>query len=67
MPLLFPGEGGCHHQRTFRDTLTDTLAPDYGFTPTLRIVDVEVMDWINLPDRTDRMRRFLSTRLQLCA
>ena len=50
--------------RAFRDALTDILAPDYGFAPTLRIADFEVKDWINLPDRTDRMRRLLSARLQ---
>ena len=64
MPPLFPGEGGRHRQRAFRDALTDILAPDYGFAPTLRIADFEVKDWINLPDRVERMRRLLSARLQ---
>lgn len=27
MPPLFPGEGGRHRQRTYRDALTDILAP----------------------------------------
>jgi hypothetical protein len=33
----------------------------------LRIADFEVKDWINLPGRTERMRRLLSTRMQPCA
>lgn len=62
MPPLFPGEGGRHRQRAFRDALTDILAPGYGFAPTLRIADFEVEDWINLPDRTERMLHLSSTR-----
>jgi hypothetical protein len=62
-PPLFPGEGGRHRQRAFRNALTAILAPHHGFAPTLRIADFEVKDWINLPDRVDRMRRLLSTRL----
>ena len=47
MQPLFPGEGARHRQRAFRDALTDILAPDYGFAPTLRIAHFEVKDWIN--------------------
>jgi hypothetical protein len=43
--------------------LTDILAPRYGFAPTLRIADFEVKDWINQPDRADRMRQLLSERM----
>src|SRR5690349_4026839 len=39
MPPLFPGDGGRHRQRTFRDALTDILTPRYGFAPTLRIAN----------------------------
>ncbi|WP_457092568.1 hypothetical protein [Microvirga sp. P5_D2] len=67
MPPLFPGEGGRHRQRAFRDALTDILAPYYGFAPTLRIADFEVKDWIDLPDRAERMRGLLSARMQPCA
>lgn len=35
--------------------------------PTLRIVDFEVKGWINSPDRTERVCRFLSARLQSLA
>jgi hypothetical protein len=63
-PPLFPDEGGRHRQRAFRDALTDILAPHHGFAPTLRIASFEVKDWINLLDRTERMRRLLSARLQ---
>jgi hypothetical protein len=63
MPPLFPSDGGRHRQRAFRDALTDILAPRYGFAPTLRIADFEVKDWINQPDRADRMRQLLSERM----
>lgn len=64
VPPLFPGEGGRHRQRAFRDALTDILAPHHGFTPTLRIADFEVKNWINEPNRTERMLRLLTARLQ---
>jgi hypothetical protein len=67
MPPLFPCEGGRHRQRAFRDALTDILTPHHGFASTLRIADFKVKDWINLPDRTERMRRLLSTRLRTFA
>ncbi|MBB3020853.1 hypothetical protein FHR70_003941 [Microvirga lupini] len=63
MPPLFPGDGGRHRQRSFRDALTDILAPRYGFSPTLRIADFEVKDWINQPDHVDRMRQLLAGRM----
>jgi hypothetical protein len=44
VPPLFPGEGGRHHQCTFRDALTDIPAPYHGSAPTLRIADFEVKD-----------------------
>src|SRR5918998_4212015 len=59
VPPLFPGDGGRHRQRAFRDALTDILAPHHGFAPTLRIADFEVKDWISSPDRADRMQRLL--------
>ncbi len=49
-PPLFPGEGGRHRQRAFRDALSDVLPPDHGFLPTLRIADFEVNDWLHKAD-----------------
>jgi hypothetical protein len=63
VPPLFPGEGGRHRQRAFRDALTDILAPYHSFAPTLRIADFEVKDWIKRPDRADMMRQLLATRM----
>jgi hypothetical protein len=63
VPPLFPGDGGRHRQRAFRDALTDILAPHHGFAPTLRIADFEVKDWISSPDRADRMQRLLAIRM----
>jgi hypothetical protein len=36
-PPLFPGAGGRHRQRAFRDALRDILPPEHGWLPTLRI------------------------------
>ena len=63
MPPLFPGDGGRHRQRAFRDALTDILPPHHGFAPTLRIADFEVKGWISSHDRVDRMQRLLATRM----
>ncbi|MCS0502302.1 hypothetical protein [Ancylobacter mangrovi] len=41
-PPLFPGSGGRHLQRAFRDALADILPPLHGYAPTLRIADFEV-------------------------
>jgi hypothetical protein len=62
-PPLFPGEGGRHRQRAFRDALADTLPPIHGYLPTLRIGDFEVRSWILTPRAEDRMRELLSARL----
>ncbi|WAL71580.1 hypothetical protein OU787_08720 [Kitasatospora sp. YST-16] len=40
-PPLFPGDGGRHRQRAFRDALADLLPPEYGWLPTIRISDTE--------------------------
>ena len=40
-PPLFPGEGGRHQQRAFRDFLADLLPPQRGWLPTMRVSDQE--------------------------
>jgi hypothetical protein len=62
-PPLFPGEGGRHRQRAFRDALCDILPPDHGFLPTLRIADFEVAGWLDGPDARKRMAALLAARL----
>jgi hypothetical protein len=41
-PPLFPGPGGRHRQRAFRDFLADALPVAKGWLPTMRISDAEV-------------------------
>jgi len=62
-PPLFPGEGGRHRQRAFRDALCDILPPARGFLPTLRIADFEVAGWLYGPDARERMAAFLDKRV----
>ena len=62
-PPLFPGEGGRHRQRAFRDSLADILPPAHGWAPTLRIGDFEVEDWIFGPRARSKMRALLAGRL----
>jgi hypothetical protein len=40
-PPLFPGPGGRHRQRAFRDFLADLHPPLHGWLPTLRVSDRE--------------------------
>jgi len=61
-PPLFPGENGRHRQRAFRDALADVLPLAYGWEPTLRIGDFEVLGWINGPDAERRMKELLASR-----
>lgn len=62
-PPLFPGDGGRHRQRAFRDALADTLPLSHGWQPTLRIADFEVEDWIHGPKAKMRMHELLAERL----
>lgn len=62
-PPLFPGDGGRHRQRAFRDALCDILPPGHGFLPTLRIADFEVAAWLHGPDALKRMTALLDERL----
>lgn len=61
-PPLFPGEGGRHRQRAFRDALADILPPSNGFGPTIRIAYFEVEDWIYGPRSKVKMRELLENR-----
>ncbi len=62
-PPLFPGEGGRHRQRAFRDALADILPLSHGWLPTLRIADFEVAAWIYGPRAKAQMRELLRRRL----
>ena len=62
-PPLFPGDGGRHRQRAFRDALCDILPPEHGFLPTIRIADFEVAGWIYGSDARRRLAALLDERL----
>jgi hypothetical protein len=62
-PPLFPGAGGRHLQRAFRDALADILPLDYGFLPTLRIADFEVEPWIGTACARSRMKDLLDRKI----
>lgn len=62
-PPLFPGDGGRHKQRAFRDALADILPPAYGFLPTLRIAHFEVESWIEARDAHQKMEDLLNRKL----
>lgn len=61
-PPLFPGEGGRHRQRAFRDALADLLPPVHGWLPTIRISDTEVTAIIAAPDAVSSLRTLLHER-----
>ena len=61
-PPLFPGEGGRHKQRAFRDALADLLPPLHGFGPTVRIAHFEVEPWLFDDDTGEKMRSVLKGR-----
>lgn len=63
-PPLFPGDGGRHRQRAFRDALCDILPPGHGFLPTLRIGDFEVIGWLHAADARERMAELLDDRMR---
>jgi hypothetical protein len=49
-PPLFPGIGGRHRQRAFRDFLADALPVHHGWLPTMRIRDDEAGAVLAAPD-----------------
>jgi hypothetical protein len=64
-PPLFPGDGGRHRQRAFRDALCDIVPLSHGFEPTLRIAYFEVLDWLTFSDAPKRMKDLLDRKLLL--
>lgn len=42
-PPLFPGPGGRHRQRAFRDLLADIVPREHGWKPTVRFHDAEFL------------------------
>lgn len=62
-PPLFPGPGGRHRQRAFRDALADIVPLVHGWLPTLRVADFEVAAWIYAPDAKRRMKALLDDRI----
>jgi hypothetical protein len=46
-PPLFPGAGGRHRQRAFRDAVADLLPDVYGWLPTLRLLELDVKQWMH--------------------
>ncbi|PVU84424.1 hypothetical protein DDP54_00820 (plasmid) [Cellulomonas sp. WB94] len=64
-PPLFPGEGGRHRQRAFRDFLADVVPPHHGWLPTVRISDVEVKPILSAVDATPRMRALWESKVSL--
>lgn len=61
-PPLFPGEGGRHRQRAFRDALADLLPPVHGWLPTIRISDTEVTAIAAAPAPVSSLRTLLGER-----
>jgi hypothetical protein len=59
---LFPGEGGRHRQRAFRDALADLLPPVHDWLPTIRISDTEVTAITAAPDPVSSLRTLLGER-----
>lgn len=62
-PPLFPGDGGRHKQRAFRDALADILPPANGFLPTLRIAHFEVEPWIKTEGAYKHMQDLLNRKI----
>ena len=61
-PPLFPGPGGRHLQRAFRDALADLLPALHGWAPTLRLADFEVLDWLHADNATQQMEDLLAAK-----
>ena len=62
-PPLFPGPGGRHRQRAFRDLLADLLPPVWGWQPTVRIDDDEVRAVLQSPSPPDAARDLVSDKI----
>jgi hypothetical protein len=57
-PPLFPGEGGRHRQRAFRDLLADILPVEHGWLPTARIHDVQARSILGAADPASEALEF---------
>lgn len=64
-PPLFPGEGGRHRQRAFRDFLADVLPPGHGWLPTVRFADLEVNPIFASGDIRVRLRALWEAKVAL--
>lgn len=61
-PPLFPGEGGRHRQRAFRDALADLVPPEHGWHRTVRISDSEASVVAYGADPAGALRALLAER-----
>ncbi|MYR58902.1 hypothetical protein GTY54_22550 [Streptomyces sp. SID625] len=59
---LFPGDGGRHRQRAFRDALADLLPAEHGWLPTIRISDTEADGVITAPNPASSLSTLLGER-----
>lgn len=64
-PPLFPGEGGRHRQRAFRDFLADVLPPHHGWLPTVRISDTEVRSVFGYEHASAQLRTLWESKVAL--
>jgi len=61
-PPLFPGPGGRHRQRAFRDFLADALPSVHGWLPTVRFQDVETKKPLSSGDADSAIVELWSTK-----
>lgn len=59
-PPLFPGAGGRHRRRAFRDMLADLLPPQYGWRPTVRLHAATVAASLGSSEESPRIRALLA-------
>jgi hypothetical protein len=63
-PPLFPGQGGRHRQRAYRDALCDILPAEHGYLPTLRIAHFELEGWIGAESARLKMTELMTHKLE---
>lgn len=61
-PPLFPGTGGRHRQRAFRDFLADMIPAQYGRLPTVRFEIVEVTRALSSDNVTSAIGKLWESR-----
>ncbi|MEY9963356.1 hypothetical protein ABIA33_001389 [Streptacidiphilus sp. MAP12-16] len=61
-PPLFPGDGGRHRQRAYRDALADLLPAEHGWLPTVRISDTQATAITTATDPALSLRTLLGER-----